>query len=127
MSPRNLSGHDHPQPTAERQDDFASRLQRKGVTLTLLWEEYRGAAVGVPYSRSRFFERYQDFVGTLRRSMRQTHVAGEKLFVDYAGQTVPVIDAASGEERRAHVFVAVWGASNFTYAAYSGEVEQRFR
>ncbi|MBK7592266.1 MAG: IS21 family transposase [Betaproteobacteria bacterium] len=99
--------------------DFAlvhRELKRKGVTLTLLWEEYRGAAVGVPYSRSRFFERYQDFVGTLRRSMRQTHVAGEKLFVDYAGQTVPVIDAASGEERRAHVFVAVWGASNFTYA-----------
>ena len=99
--------------------DFAlvyRELKRKGVTLMLLWEEYRAAAEGVPYSRSRFFERYQDFVGTLRRSMRQTHVAGEKLFVDYAGQTVPVIDAATGEERRAHVFVAVWGASNFTYA-----------
>lgn len=99
--------------------DFAlmhRELKRKGVTLTLLWEEYRAAADGVPYSRSRFFERYQDFVGTLRRSMRQTHVPGEKLFVDYAGQTVPVIDAASGEERRAHVFVAVWGTSNFTYA-----------
>jgi len=99
--------------------DFAlvhRELKRKGVTLTLLWEEYRAAAEGVPYSRSRFFERYQDFVGTLRRSMRQTHTAGEKLFVDYAGQTVPVIDAASGEVRRAHVFVAVWGASNFTYA-----------
>ena len=92
--------------------DFAlvhRELKRKGVTLTLLWEEYRAAAQGVPYSRSRFFERYQDFVGTLRRSMRQTHIAGEKLFVDYAGQTVPVIDAASGEERRAHVFVAVLG------------------
>lgn len=55
-------------------------LKRKGVTLTLLWEEYRAAAEGVPYSRSRFFERYQDFVGTLRRSMRQTHTAGEKLY-----------------------------------------------
>lgn len=99
--------------------DFAlvhREFKRKGVTLTLLWEEYRAAAEGVPYSRSRFFERYQDFVGTLRRSMRQTHIAGEKLFVDYAGQTVPVVDATSGEERRAHVFVAVWGASNFTYA-----------
>ena len=99
--------------------DFAlvhRELKRKGVTLTLLWEEYREAAQGVPYSRSRFFERYQGFVATLRRSMRQTHLAGEKLFVDYAGQTMPVIDAASGEERRAHVFVAVWGASNFTYA-----------
>ena len=91
-------------------------LKRKGVTLTLLWEEYRGAAVGVPYSRSRFFERYQDFVGTLRRSMRQTHVAGEKLFVDYAGQTMPIINAATGEIRRAQIFVAVLGASNYTYA-----------
>jgi len=99
--------------------DFAlvyRELKRKGVTLTLLWEEYRNAAQGVPYSRSRFCERYLEFVGTLRRSMRQTHIAGEKLFVDYAGQTVPVIDAASATERRAHVFVAVWGASNFTYA-----------
>jgi transposase len=91
-------------------------LKRKGVTLTLLWEEYCEAAQGVPYSRSRFFERYQAFVRTLRRSMRQTHVAGEKLFVDFAGQTVPVIDRESAEVRRAHVFVAVWGASNYTYA-----------
>jgi transposase len=99
--------------------DFAQvhrELKRKGVTLTLLWEEYRESAQGVPYSRSRFFERYQAFVATLRRSMRQTHVAGEKLFVDYAGQTVPVVDMTSGAERRTHVFVAVWGASNFTYA-----------
>ena len=50
------------------------------------------AAQGGPYSRSRFFERYQAFVRGLRRSMSQTHVAGEKLFVDFAGQTVPVID-----------------------------------
>jgi hypothetical protein len=46
----------------------------------LLWEEYREAAQGVAYSRSRFYERYLAFVGTLKRSMRQTHVAGEKLF-----------------------------------------------
>ncbi|HUL68578.1 MAG TPA: IS21 family transposase [Burkholderiaceae bacterium] len=99
--------------------DFAlvhRELKRKGVTLTLLWEEYRDSAQGIPYSRSRFCERYQQFVQRLRRSMRQTHTAGEKLFVDYAGQTVPVIDPAGGAERRAHIFVAVWGASNFTYA-----------
>jgi len=54
--------------------------------------------------------------------MRQTHVAGEKLFVDYAGPTVPIIDAANGEISRAHIFVAVWGASNYTYAeATAGE------
>jgi transposase len=91
-------------------------LRRKGVTLQLLWEEYRAQAQGVPYSRSRFCERYIEFRQRLRRSMRQIHVAGEKLFVDYAGPTVPLIDPASGEITRAHIFVAVWGASNYTYA-----------
>ncbi len=99
--------------------DFAQahrELKRKGVTLQLLWEEYREAAQGVAYSRSRFYdERYVAFVGTLKRSMRQTHVAGEKLFVDFAGPTVPIYEAASGQESRAHIFVAVWGASNYTY------------
>jgi len=99
--------------------DFAQihrELRRKGVTLQLLWEEYRAQAQGIPYSRSRFCECYSEFRQQLRRSMRQTHVAGEKLFVDYAGPTVPIIDAATGEIARAHIFVAVWGASNYTYA-----------
>ncbi|MEO8755175.1 MAG: IS21 family transposase [Casimicrobiaceae bacterium] len=99
--------------------DFAHvhrELRRKGVTLQLLWEEYRAAAQGVPYSRSRFCERYSEFRQRLRRSMRQTHVAGEKLFVDYAGPTVPIIDTVTGATSRAHIFVAVWGASNYTYA-----------
>ena len=91
-------------------------LRRKGVTLQLLWEEYRAQAQGVPYSRSRFCERYIEFRQRLRRSMRLIHVVGEKLFVDYAGPTVPLIDPASGEITRAHIFVAVWGASNYTYA-----------
>jgi transposase len=52
----------------------------------------------------------------LKRSMRQTHVAGEKLFVDYAGQTVPIVDAATGEITKAQIFVATFGASNYTYA-----------
>ena len=98
--------------------DFAQvhrELKKKGLTLQLLWEEYRQAAQGVPYSRSRFCERYLSFVGSLKRSMRQTHVAGEKLFVDFAGPTVPLYGAHPGEESRAHIFVAVWGASNYTY------------
>jgi hypothetical protein len=88
--------------------DFASvhrELNKKGVTLQLLWEEYRESAQGSTYSRSRFCERYAAFVGTLKRSMRQTHVAGEKLFVDFAGQTVPIYNAAGGEDSRAHIFV----------------------
>ena len=48
--------------------------------------------------------------------MRQIHVAGEKLFVDYAGDTVPIVDAATGEITRAQIFVAVLGASNYTFA-----------
>jgi transposase len=83
-------------------------LRRKGVTLQLLWEEYvdahRGAATYC-----------------LKRSMRQTHRAGEKLFIDYAGQTVPVIDRATGEIRPAHIFVAVLGASNYTFACASAD------
>jgi transposase len=116
-----LLGQLYPQRYVYRQfavPDFAQvhrELKRKGVTLQLLWEEYQEAAQGVAYSRSRFCERYLAFVGTLRRSMRQTHVAGEKLFVDFAGPTVPIYGAASGQESRAHIFVAVWGASNYTY------------
>ena len=68
--------------------------------------------------------------------MRQTHAAGEKLFVDWAGDTVPVFDAATGMERRAHIFVAVLGASNYTLRGGSLErstarldrrARQRFR
>ena len=92
-----------------------AELRRRSVTLLLLWEEYRA---GQPegYGYSRFCGLYKGWQRGVSASMRQTHVAGEKLFVDYAGDTVPVFDGATGEERRAHVFVAVLGASNYTYA-----------
>jgi transposase len=91
-------------------------LKRNGVTLALLWEEYRQAQGEASYQYSRFCDLYREFAKRLKRSMRQTHRAGEKLFVDFAGDTVPIIDAGSGEIRRAHIFVAVLGASNYTYA-----------
>ena len=78
-------------------------------------EEYR-AEHPDGYGYSRFCGLYIDWRRGLSATMRQTHVAGEKLFVDYAGDTVPVFDRATGEERQAHVFVAVLGASNYTYA-----------
>ena len=92
-----------------------AELRRRGVTLLLLWEEYRA---GQPegYGYSRFCDLYIEWRQGVSATMRQTHVAGEKLFVDYAGDTVPVFDGAPGAERRAHVFVAVLGASNYTYA-----------
>ena len=94
-----------------------AELRRRGVTLLLLllWEEYR-AEQPEGYGYSRFCGLYIEWRRGVSATMRQTHVAGEKLFVDYAGDTVPVFDGATGEERRAHVFVAVLGASNYTYA-----------
>jgi transposase len=91
-------------------------LKRKHVTLSLLWDEYiERNPEGYRYSR--FCELYRNWEGKLSVTMRQTHVGGDKLFVDYAGDTVPVIvDRLTGETRQAQIFVAVLGASNFTYA-----------
>jgi transposase len=90
-------------------------LKRKGVTLALLWHEYKGAQPeGLQYSQ--FCERYRRWAKHIDVVMRQTHRAGEKLFVDYAGHTVAVIDRETGEVREAQIFVAVLGASNYTYA-----------
>ena len=101
-----------PQPDWPR---IHAELRRPGVTLLLLWEEYRA---GQPdgYGYSRFCDLYSAWRGRLSPTMRQVHPAGERLFVDYAGQTVPVIDGATGEVRPAQIFVAALGASNFTYA-----------
>src|SRR5271170_6207678 len=90
-------------------------LRRPGVTLMLLWEEYRQSEP-TGYAYSRWCELYRGWEGRLSPTMRQAHPAGERMFVDYAGQTVEVIDGATGEIRRAQIFVAALGASNFTYA-----------
>ena len=90
-------------------------LRRPGVTLTLLWEEYRAAEPGA-YQYSRWCELYREWESRLSPTMRQAHPAGERLFVDYAGQTVEVVDAKTGEITPAQIFVAVLGASNYTYA-----------
>ena len=89
--------------------------RRKGVTLLLLWEEYRAAYPdGIQYSQ--FCDRYRTWAGKLNLVMRQHHRAGEKLFVDYSGQTVPMAGQATAEFRQAEIFVATLGASNYTYA-----------
>lgn len=85
------------------------------VTLSLLWEEYR-AVHPDGYGLSRFCELYRQWEGRLHPTMRQRHVAGEKLFVDYAGTTVEVVDGLTGEVREASIFVATLGASSYTYA-----------
>lgn len=90
-------------------------MRKKSVTLDLLWQEYK-AEHPDGYRYSWFCERYRQWAGKLSVSMRQTHTPGEKLFVDYVGQTLPIIDGATGEIRQAQLFVAVLGASNYTYA-----------
>ena len=96
--------------------DIHRALSRKGMTKQLLWEEYTEQYPNRSYSYAQFCHLYNEWKAKLRRSMRQTHQAGEKLFVDYAGQTVPIVSAATGEVRDAQIFVAVLGASNYTYA-----------
>jgi transposase len=92
-----------------------TELRRKHVTLQLLWEEYRQAHPD-GYSYSRFCNLYRQFTGTVDVSMRQTHIAGDQVFVDYSGDGVEVIDRQTGEVRTAEVFVGVLGASNYAYA-----------
>lgn len=94
-------------------------LKRKGVTKMLLWEEYKGIHLTHGYRYSQFCNRYRDWVKSQKRSMRQIHKAGEKLFIDYCGATVPIVNPDTGEYRQAQIFVAVMGASNYTYAQAS--------
>ena len=90
-------------------------LQRKGVTLLLLWQEYK-AVTPEGFQYRWFCQAYRTWANQLDLVMRQHHRAGEKLFVDYAGQTLPIVNRHSGEVHEAQVFIAVLGASNYTYA-----------
>jgi transposase len=89
-------------------------LKRPGVTLILLWHEYR-TADPEGYGYSRFCEIYRAWKNKLNPTMRQSHQAGEKLFVDYAGMTAEVINPETGEVLTAQVFVATLRASSYTY------------
>lgn len=90
-------------------------LKAKGATLIQLHIEYLADNPG-GLQRSQFCNRYRQWAKTLKNYMRTTHVAGERVFVDYAGPTMPVTDIATGEIRYAQIFVGVMGASNYTYA-----------
>src|SRR5271169_548673 len=111
-APPSRARDQRPQPDWAR---VHRELRRSGVTLQLLWEEHRGAYVD-GYGYSRFCELYRAWEDRLSPTMRQAHVAGERLFVDYAGTTLEVIDGATGEVITAQLFVAALGASNQTYA-----------
>jgi transposase len=97
---------------------------RKNVTLNLLWQEYKELHPD-GYQYSWFCQSYRDWAAHLDVTMRHEHRAGDKLFVDYAGQTVEVIDSETGDVHKAQIFVAVLGASNYTYAeaTFSQKIE----
>jgi len=94
---------------------LARELKRPGVNLMVLWEEYRQVHAD-GYGYSRFCDLYREFERRLSPVMRQHHVAGDKVFVDYSGKKIAIVNPATGEVREAEIFVAVLGASNYTYA-----------
>jgi len=108
-----------PGPSGERaQPDCAAlhtELRRSGVTLQLLHVEYLERNPN-GYGYTQFCHYYKQWLGRQKVSMRQVHRAGEKLFVDYAGKKPQLVDAQTGECREVELFVAVLGASSFTYA-----------
>lgn len=99
-------------------------LRRKGLTKLLLWQEYRQQCSDDGYSYAQFCHRYLQWLGCQQRSMRQIHRAGEKMFVDYCGPTMEVVNPDTGELRQAQIFVAVLGASNYTFACASWSQQQ---
>jgi transposase len=113
-----------PPPAKGRQfvePDWAAthrELKRPGVTLALLWDEYRGQHPD-GYGYSAFCEHYRRWSGRLSPVMRQRHVAGARMFVDYSGTKMTVIDPATGAAHPAEIFIAVMGASNMTYVEAS--------
>lgn len=94
---------------------LAIELKKPGVTLSILWEEYR-AVHPEGYAYSRFCDLFRGFERRLSPMMRQEHVAGDKVFVDYSGKKLPIADRKTGEIREAEIFLGVLGASSYTFA-----------
>jgi transposase len=110
--PRNPeSGVPKPMPSM---DYLYREMRRRGVTLQILWYEYKQQNPN-GYQYSYFCEQYRNYVKKLDPVFRHHHQAGERMFVDYAGQTVEIVDKETGEVSKAYLFVAVLGASNYTY------------
>lgn len=91
---------------------FDTEMRKPGVTRQLLWMEYNAQAGERAMGYSHFLPLLSGMEKTRRLSMRQEHRTGEKLFIDFCGPTVPVINPDTGEIRRVAIFVTVMGASN---------------
>ena len=107
-----LPAHERPLPDWSY---IHQQLRHKSVTLMLLWQEHKELHPQ-GYQYSQFCHLYRQWTNKIDPVMRQEHRAGEKLFVDYAGQTVQVYDLHTNQMREAQIFVAVLGASNYTFA-----------
>ena len=108
-------------PAERRMPDMEylyQELKRKSVTIQLLWYEYKQANTD-GYQYSQFCNLYRQWVKKLDLTLRQEHRAGEKLFIDYAGQTVSIVDPKTGEITEAQIFLAALGASNYTFVEAS--------
>ena len=110
--PTTISDEQRPLPNWA---EIHRELKRPGVTLQLLWQEYREQHAD-GYAYSRFCDLHREWEKRVSPTMRQTHVAGERMFVDYSGTKLQLIQRTTGEILTAELFVAVLGASNFTYA-----------
>ena len=101
------------------------RKKQTKVTLSLLYEEYKEANPNNYYGSTQFRDYYSKFLNKINPSMKQVHLAGEKLFVDYSGLTIPIVNQRTGEITKAQIFVAVLGASGYTYVHATYSQKQR--
>lgn len=107
---------------------ISNELKRKKqtkVTLALLHEEYKEANPNNYYGATQFREHYSKFLNKINPSMKQVHLSGEKVFVDYSGLTMPIVNQRTGEISKAQIFVAVLGASGYTYVHATYSQKQR--
>ena len=104
-----------PKPNVEY---INKEIRKKGVTYLLLWQEYKEQHPD-GYGYTQFKTYYHKYRKKLNPSMRQIHLNGDKLFVDYSGVTVPIYDSKTGDVTKAQIFVAVLGASiNLRISSY---------
>ena len=111
-----------PKPDVEYID---KEIRKRGVTYLLLWQEYKEQHTD-GYGYTQFKTYYHKYRKKLNPSMRQIHINGEKLFVDYSGVTVPIYDSKTGEISKAQIFVAVLGASGYTYVDATPSQKQEY-
>ena len=101
------------------------RKKQTKVTLSLLYEEYKEANPNNCYGSTQFRDYYSKFLNKINPSMKQVHLSGEKLFVDYSGVTIPIVNQRTGEITKAQIFVGVLGASGYTFVHATYSQKQR--